>query len=68
MNKIFLSHSSKDKDYVSYIANQFGRDHCVYDSYCFETGMKTIEEIYRELDHSSIFVIFYQIVPLSQIG
>jgi len=58
VNKIFLSHSSKDKPYVSYIANQFGRDHCVYDAVCFDAGMKNLDEIFREMDKSSIFVIF----------
>lgn len=58
MNKVFLSHSSHDKKYVKYIAEQFGRDHCVYDSMCFEAGMKNIDEIFREMDNTSIFVIF----------
>lgn len=58
MNKVFLSHSSKDKGYVRYIADRFGRDHCVYDSMCFEAGMKNIDEIFREMDNTSIFVIF----------
>ena len=58
MNKVFLSHSSKDKEYVQYIADQFGRDYCVYDSMCFEAGMKNIDEIFREMDNTSIFVIF----------
>ena len=56
--KIFLSHSSADKKYVGYIAEQFGKDRCVYDSLCFEAGMKSIDEIYRELDKTSIFVVF----------
>ena len=58
MNKIFLSHRSKDKPYVSYIANQFGKDHCVYDEVYFEVGMRNIDEIFREMDKSSIFVVF----------
>lgn len=58
MNKIFLSHSSKDKGYVGYIAEQLGRDHCVYDSMCFEAGLKNLDEIFREMDNSSIFVVF----------
>lgn len=58
MNKVFLSHSSANKDYVSYIAEQLGRDHCVYDAMCFEAGMRNIDEIFREMDKSSIFVIF----------
>lgn len=58
MNKVFLSHSSKDKEYVNYIAQYFGRDQCVYDSMCFETGMKNIDEIFREMDKTSIFTVF----------
>lgn len=58
MHKVFLSHSNKDKSYVSYIAERFGKDQCVYDSLCFEAGMKTLDEIYREMDKTSIFVIF----------
>ena len=58
MNKVFLSHSSKDKDYVSYIAKCFGRDNCVYDSMCFEAGMKNIDEIFREMDRTCVFVVF----------
>lgn len=58
MNKVFLSHSSKDKPYVKYIAKKFGRNHCVYDAACFEAGMKTLDEIFREMDNTSIFVVF----------
>lgn len=58
MDKIFLSHSSKDKPYVSYIAEHLGKDKCVYDSMCFEAGMKNLDEIFREMGRTSIFVIF----------
>lgn len=58
MNKVFLSHSSKDKEYVNYISHRFGRDQCVYDSMCFEAGMKNIDEIFKEMDKTSIFVVF----------
>ena len=58
MHKIFLSHSSMDKPYVSQIAKLFGRDRCVYDNMCFEAGMQSLDEIYREMDRSSIFVLF----------
>ena len=44
MGKIFLSHSSKDKEYVGYIANLLGKDHCTYDEMCFEYGMKNIDK------------------------
>lgn len=58
MGKIFLSHSSKDKEYVGYIANLLGKDHCTYDEMCFEYGMKNIDEIFKEIDKTSIFVFF----------
>lgn len=58
MNKIFLSHSSSDKEYVEYIANRFGKDRCVSYTACFEVGMKALDEIFREMDNSSIFVVF----------
>lgn len=58
MDKIFLSHSNKDKPYVSYIAEHFGKDKCVYDTMCFEVGMKNLDEIFREMGKTSIFVIF----------
>ena len=54
MNKVFLSHSSNDKKYVQYIAEQFGRDYCVYYSTYFKTkqsnkcvySSNTISEFY----------------------
>lgn len=58
MDKVFLSHSSKDKGYVQYIADQFGKDKCVYDSMCFEAGMKVLDEIFREMGKTGIFVVF----------
>lgn len=58
MNKIFLSHSSADKQYVSQIADKFGKDIAVYDEYSFEEGMKAIDEIFRGIQNSDIFVVF----------
>ena len=58
MNKIFLSHSSKDKEYVEYIARKFGKDVAVYDEYSFEVGLKTLDEILKSLDATDLFVIF----------
>lgn len=58
MDKVFLSHSSKDKAYVSYVAEHFGKDKCVYDSMCFEAGMKNLDEIFCEMGKTSIFVFF----------
>lgn len=58
MRKVFLSHSSKDKIFVEKVANVLGKDYCVYDAYTFESGMKTLDEIYKNLEESNIFVIF----------
>lgn len=56
--KIFLSHSSFDKNYVKPIAEKLGKDRCVYDEICFEEGMKNLDEIIKGLDSSNIFVFF----------
>ena len=40
MDKIFLSHSSKNKDYVRPIFEYFGGDRCIFDEMTFETGMQ----------------------------
>lgn len=58
MGKIFLSHSSKDKAFVEPIADLLGKQTCVYDKYTFELGMKTIDEIFDNLDQTDIFVFF----------
>ena len=58
MAKAFLSHSSKDKPLVEKIAKQLGRNNCHYDSLTFEAGEKTIEEIFRSLEDTDIFVLF----------
>jgi len=58
MNKVFLSHSSLDKEnFASVVASKFGPDRCYYDEYTFRIGMKTIEEIYNTLDTTDIFVL-----------
>lgn len=58
MKKIFLSHSSVNKDFVEKVAKNIGLDNCVYDKYTFEDGMKTLDEIYKGLDETDIFVFF----------
>lgn len=58
MNRVFLSHSSNDKFYVEYIANKFGKDIAIYDEFSFEVGIKTLDEIIKELDQTDLFVIF----------
>lgn len=58
MGKVFLSHSSSDKKYVEVIANILGKDKAVYDSFSFEIGEKTFDQIVSSLDNSDLFVVF----------
>lgn len=58
MAKAFLSHSSSDKGLVSKIAQQLGNARCVFDEISFEPGRKTIDEIFRTLEESDVFVFF----------
>ena len=58
MDKIFLSHSSKNKDYVRPIFEYFGGDRCIFDEMTFETGMQTLKEIFKGIDNADIFVFF----------
>lgn len=58
MAKAFLSHSSKDKEIVRKVALQLGNKNCVLDEISFESGRKTLEQIFFELDNSDIFVLF----------
>lgn len=58
MEKIFLSHSSVDKDFVRPIFNYFGGDRCVFDEMTFEEGMPTLSEIFKGIERSDIFVFF----------
>ena len=56
--KAFLSHSSKDKEFVEAIAKELGRQYCVYDSKSFESGKEFRESILKGLDESAVFVLF----------
>lgn len=58
MEKIFLSHSSNDKDFVRPIFNYFGGDRCVFDEMTFDEGMPTLSEIFKGIGSSDIFVFF----------
>lgn len=58
MNKVFLSHSSKQKGFVEIIANRLGKFNIVYDVWSFDTGNKTLDQIYQGIDSSGIFVYF----------
>lgn len=58
MAKAFLSHSSSDKNLVRKIASLLGIQRCVLDENSFEPGARTLDEIFRELDESDVFVLF----------
>ncbi|GFM73567.1 hypothetical protein PSCICL_45590 [Pseudomonas cichorii] len=57
--KVFLSHSSKDKDsYVKIVAEKVGPGNYVYDAWTFEEGERTSDEIIKGIDESSVFAFF----------
>jgi tetratricopeptide (TPR) repeat protein len=56
--RAFLSHSSKDKELVKAVAQELGRQHCIFDEQAFETGNEFKQSIQNGLDSSSIFVLF----------
>ena len=58
MSKAFLSHSSKNKSLVEKIGQQLGKDNCHLDTLTFEAGEKTLEEIFKGLNDTDIFVLF----------
>lgn len=57
MIKAFISHSSKQKQFVEDLVDKLGRDYCIVDCYDFEPAVKTINEIYKRIDQSSVFVL-----------
>lgn len=56
--KAFLSHSSKDKHLVGQVARALGRQYCLYDEHCFDTGRDFCDSIVKGLDETSVFVLF----------
>lgn len=58
MIKVFLSHSSKQKFFVETVADKLGKFNVVYDAWNFESGSKTLDEIYHGIESSGIFVYF----------
>lgn len=55
--KAFLSHSSSDKELVRAIANELGRQFCIFDEQAFSTGVDFITSIEEGLSDSSVFVL-----------
>lgn len=59
MIKAFLSHSSKDKErYVKFVAKHLGKESIHYDEFTFEEGEKPIDEIFKGINSTSLFVLF----------
>jgi tetratricopeptide (TPR) repeat protein len=58
MIKAFLSHSSKDKEFVEAVARHLGRARVNYDSFTFTSGQDFRDAIAQNLDLSSLFVFF----------
>lgn len=64
--RIFISHSSKDKEsycdaVVRILREKIGKDTIVYDAVTFEVGEKSIDEINRTLAFSDLYVILLSV-------
>lgn len=57
MIKAFISHSSKQKEFVKELVEKLGRDFCIVDCYDFEPAVKTIDEVYKKIEQSTVFVL-----------
>ena len=57
MIKVFVSHSSAQKEFATQLVNLLGRDLCFIDCYDFKPAYKTIDEIYKSIDKSVMFVL-----------
>ena len=55
--KAFISHSSAQKEFVSEVVRELGRDFVQVDMCCFEAGGELNEEIASHIDASNIFVL-----------
>lgn len=57
MIKAFISHSSAQKEFVRNLVENLGRDFCIVDCYNFESAYRTINEIYKKIEQSTVFVL-----------
>ncbi len=64
MTKIFLSHSSKDKDIVAKVYNELGHANAHYDIATFNSTGFLPDEIHNALSNSDTFVLFASKVAL----
>ncbi len=58
MPRAFLSHSSKDKEFVKNVIQKLRQTDIIYDKFSFEAGEKTLEEILNGLNKSDLFILF----------
>lgn len=58
MIKVFLSHKSEDKGFVRLVADKLQKECIEFDELSFEETQKNIDEIYRGIDESGVFVFF----------
>ena len=56
--RAFLSHSSTNKEFVRAVANELGRQYCLFDEQVFEDGEQFKAAIETMLDESAVFVLF----------
>lgn len=54
MIKVFISHSSAQKDFAQQLVELLGRDRCIIDCYDFESAYKTLDEIYSAIEESTV--------------
>ncbi|HMU49766.1 MAG TPA: TIR domain-containing protein [Geminicoccaceae bacterium] len=64
--KAFLSHWSGDKNLVSAVADELGRQYCIVDTFSFDTAIEFGESIRRGLEKSSVFVLFASRIALTR--
>ena len=57
MIKTFISHSSAQKQFAKNLVELLGRDLCYIDCYDFHPAYKTMEEINKCIDNSTLFVL-----------
>lgn len=70
MKRVFISHSSKDKEFyvrplVNRLLKSIGKDKIVYDELTFESGAKSIEEIRLSMEDTDLFVLLISSNSLS---
>lgn len=54
--KVFISHSSVQKDFAKLIVDKLGKDQCVLDAYDFEPAYTSISQIIDGINRSDVFV------------